>query len=183
MNDLALALESMRLKLDGKAYIEQYVHTLTHELKSPLAAISGAAELLRESPPPETAQRFLINIEQQSARIQQLVDKMLVQARLESRVDLQLSPLEISHILKQSFSAKEAQAVSRGVTLRLKSVDNAMLIGDGLLLSQALNNLIDNALDFTPAGGEISVSGERQDDTYLITVEDSGSGIPGYAQE
>ncbi|TQD58386.1 two-component system sensor histidine kinase CreC, partial [Yersinia pestis] len=72
------------------------------------------------SPPPETAQRFLINIEQQSARIQQLVDKMLVQARLESRVDLQLSPLEISHILKQSFSAKEAQAVSRGVTLRLK---------------------------------------------------------------
>lgn len=132
LNDLALALESMRLKLDGKAYIEQYVHTLTHELKSPLAAISGAAELLRESPPPETAQRFLINIEQQSARIQQLVDKMLVQARLESRVDLQLSPLEISHILKQSFSAKEAQAVSRGVTLRLKSVDNAMLIGDGL---------------------------------------------------
>ncbi|CRY72040.1 two-component system sensor histidine kinase CreC [Yersinia pseudotuberculosis] len=183
LNDLALALESMRLKLDGKAYIEQYVHTLTHELKSPLAAISGAAELLRESPPPETAQRFLINIEQQSARIQQLVDKMLVQARLESRVDLQLSPLEISHILKQSFSAKEAQAVSRGVTLRLKSVDNAMLIGDGLLLSQALTNLIDNALDFTPAGGEISVSGERQDDTYLITVEDSGSGIPDYAQE
>ncbi len=75
---------------------------------------------------------------------------MLVQARLESRVDLQLSPLEISHILKQSFSAKEAQAVSRGVTLRLKSVDNAMLIGDGLLLSQALNNLIDNALDLRP---------------------------------
>lgn len=49
LNDLALALESMRLKLDGKAYIEQYVHTLTHELKSPLAAISGAAELLRVS--------------------------------------------------------------------------------------------------------------------------------------
>lgn len=68
----------MRFKLDGKAYIEQYVHTLTHELKSPLAAITGAAELLRESPLPATAQRFLINIEQQSARIQQLVDKMLI---------------------------------------------------------------------------------------------------------
>lgn len=183
LNDLARALESMRLKLDGKAYIEQYVHTLTHELKSPLAAITGAAELLRESPPPATAQRFLLNIEQQSARIQQLVDKMLIQARLESRVDLQLSPLEISHIVKQTFSGKEAQAVSRGIHLRLIGADSAILTGDALLLSQALTNLIDNALDFTPVGGEVTLRGQRQTTDYLITVEDSGSGIPDYAQE
>ncbi|WP_432322311.1 two-component system sensor histidine kinase CreC [Yersinia enterocolitica] len=183
LNDLARALESMRFKLDGKAYIEQYVHTLTHELKSPLAAITGAAELLRESPPPATAQRFLINIEQQSARIQQLVDKMLIQARLESRVDVQLSPIEISSIIKQAMGAKEAQAVSRGINLRLIRADSATLTGDGLLLSQALTNLIDNALDFTPAGGEVTVSGTRQANEYLITVEDTGSGIPDYAQE
>ncbi|WP_145520195.1 two-component system sensor histidine kinase CreC [Yersinia mollaretii] len=183
LNDLARALESMRLKLDGKAYIEQYVHTLTHELKSPLAAITGAAELLRESPPPATAQRFLLNIEQQSARIQQLVDKMLIQARLESRVDVQLSPLEISAILKQTFSGKEAQAVSRGIRLRLIGADSVILTGDALLLSQALTNLIDNALDFTPVGGEVILRGERQTAQYLITVEDSGSGIPDYAQE
>ncbi|WP_145551827.1 two-component system sensor histidine kinase CreC [Yersinia mollaretii] len=183
LNDLARALESMRLKLDGKAYIEQYVHTLTHELKSPLAAITGAAELLRESPPPATAQRFLLNIEQQSARIQQLVDKMLIQARLESRVDVQLSPLEISSILKQTFSGKEAQAVSRGIRLRFMGADSAILTGDAFLLSQALTNLIDNALDFTPVGGEVTLRGERQTTQYLITVEDSGSGIPDYAQE
>ncbi|WP_145600934.1 two-component system sensor histidine kinase CreC [Yersinia frederiksenii] len=183
LNDLARALESMRLKLDGKAYIEQYVHTLTHELKSPLAAITGAAELLRESPPPTTAQRFLLNIEQQSARIKQLVDKMLIQARLESRVDLQLSPLEISSIVKQAISAKEAQATSRGINLQLICADSAILTGDGLLLSQALTNLIDNALDFTAADGEVTVTGQRQADQYRITVEDNGSGIPDYAQE
>ncbi|CNE65170.1 two-component system sensor histidine kinase CreC [Yersinia kristensenii] len=183
LNDLARALESMRLKLDGKAYIEQYVHTLTHELKSPLAAITGAAELLRESPPPATAQRFLLNIEQQSARIQQLVDKMLIQARLESRADLQPTPVEISHIIKQAISGKEAQAASRGITLRLIRADSAMLTGDSLLLSQALTNLIDNALDFTPIGGEVTLSGARQNDQYLITIEDTGSGIPDYAQE
>lgn len=183
LHDLARALESMRLKLDGKAYIEQYVHTMTHELKSPLAAITGAAELLRESPPPATAQRFIVNIEQQSARIRQLVDKMLVQARLESRVDLQFSPLDISHILKQTFSAKEAQAVSRGICLQLKNADSAILTGDGLLLSQALTNLIDNAMDFTPLGGAVILSGERHEGEYLITVEDNGSGIPDYAQE
>lgn len=114
LNDLALALESMRLKLDGKAYIEQYVHTLTHELKSPLAAISGAAELLRESPPPETAQRFLINIEQQSARIQQLVDKMLVQARLESRVDLQLSPWKSAIYSSRALAPKKLRRLAEG---------------------------------------------------------------------
>ncbi|MFL4558683.1 two-component system sensor histidine kinase CreC [Yersinia kristensenii] len=183
LNDLARALESMRLKLDGKAYIEQYVHTLTHELKSPLAAITGAAELLRESPPRATAQRFLLNIEQQSARIQQLVDKMLKQARLESRVDLQLSPVEISNIIKQAISAKEAQAASRGIALRLIHADSAMLTGDSLLLSQALTNLMDNALDFTPTGGEVTLSGARQNHQYLITIQDTGSGIPDYAQE
>ncbi|WP_019211614.1 two-component system sensor histidine kinase CreC [Yersinia massiliensis] len=182
LNDLAQALESMRLKLDGKAYIEQYVHTLTHELKSPLAAITGAAELLRESPPPVTAQRFLLNIEQQSARIQQLVDKMLIQARLESRVDLQLSPLEIRPILQQVYNGTEAQAVSRGIDLRFLGADSAMITGDALLLSQALSNLIDNALDFTPEGGKVTLRGERQADNYVITVEDSGSGIPEYAQ-
>ncbi|CNL23986.1 two-component system sensor histidine kinase CreC [Yersinia aldovae] len=183
LSDLAHALESMRLKLDGKAYIEQYVHTLTHELKSPLAAITGAAELLRESPPPASAQRFLTNIEQQSVRIRQLVDKMLVQARLESRVDLQLLSLDISNILKQAFNAKEAQAVSRGINLRLIRADSATLTGDGLLLSQALTNLIDNALDFTPIGGDVILSGTRQDHEYLIIVEDNGSGIPVYAQD
>lgn len=182
LNDLAQALESMRLKLDGKAYIEQYVHTLTHELKSPLAAITGAAELLRESPPPATAQRFLLNIEQQSARIQLLVDKMLIQARLESRVDLQLSPLEIRPILQQVFNGKEAQAVSRGIDLRFLGADSAIITGDALLLSQALSNLIDNALDFTPVGGEVTLRGERQANAYVMTVEDSGSGIPEYAQ-
>ncbi|WP_145557575.1 two-component system sensor histidine kinase CreC [Yersinia aldovae] len=183
LSDLAHALESMRLKLDGKAYIEQYVHTLTHELKSPLAAITGAAELLRESPPPASAQRFLTNIEQQSVRIRQLVDKMLVQARLESRVDLQLLSLDISNILKQAFNAKEAQAASRGINLRLIRADSATLTGDGLLLSQALTNLIDNALDFTPIGGDVILSGTRQDHEYLIIVEDNGSGIPVYAQD
>lgn len=108
---------------------------------------------------------------------------MLVQARLESRVDLQLLSLDISNILKQAFNAKEAQAVSRGITLRLVCADRAVLLGDGLLLSQALTNLIDNALDFTPIGGDVILSGTRQDHEYLIIVEDNGSGIPVYAQD
>ncbi|WP_199637861.1 two-component system sensor histidine kinase CreC [Serratia sp. PAMC26656] len=181
LTQLAQALESMRMKLEGKAYIEQYVHTLTHELKSPLAAIRGAAELLQELPPPATARRFLTNIEQQSARIQQLVDKLLVQARLESRPGLELAPLAMATLVRQAVVGKEAQAAQCGVALQVDALEEITLIGDGLLISQALTNLLDNALDFTPPGGAVSVCGERQESHYLITVSDNGSGIPDYA--
>ncbi|PVD39735.1 two-component system sensor histidine kinase CreC [Serratia liquefaciens] len=181
LTQLAQALESMRVKLEGKAYIEQYVHTLTHELKSPLAAIRGAAELLQEFPPPATAQRFLTNIEQQSTRIQQLVDKLLVQARLESRPGLEPAPIAMAALVRQAVAGKEAQAVRRGILLQVDALEEITLTGDGLLIGQALTNLLDNALDFTPAGGTISVRGERDEGHYRITVSDDGSGIPDYA--
>ncbi|TQI82048.1 two-component system sensor histidine kinase CreC [Serratia fonticola] len=181
LTQLAQALESMRMKLEGKAYIEQYVHTLTHELKSPLAAIRGAAELLQEFPPPATAKRFLTNIEQQSARIQQLVDKLLVQARLESRPKLELAPVALVPLLQQVVSGKEALAAQRGITIKQEALPEATLAGDAFLLGQALSNLLDNALDFTPAGGTVSIAGERLEHHYQITVSDTGSGIPDYA--
>ncbi|HGM5492145.1 TPA: two-component system sensor histidine kinase CreC [Serratia fonticola] len=181
LTQLAQALESMRMKLEGKAYIEQYVHTLTHELKSPLAAIRGAAELLQESPPPAMAKRFLTNIEQQSERIQQLVDKLLVQAQLESRPGLELSPVALVSLLRQIVAGKEAQAAQRGITIKLGELAEATLVGDAFLLGQALSNLLDNALDFTPAGGTVSLDGERSEHHYQITICDTGSGIPDYA--
>ena len=88
LRKLAQALENMRIRLEGKNYIEHYVHALTHELKSPLAAIRGAAEILSEQPPPEVARRFIDNILVQNARMQSLVEKLLAQARLENRVDI-----------------------------------------------------------------------------------------------
>lgn len=178
---LAQALESMRIKLEGKAYIEQYVHTLTHELKSPLAAIRGAAELLQELPPPATAKRFLTNIEQQSARIQQLVDKLLVQARLESRPGLELAPVALVPLVQQVVAAKEALAAQRGVTITLGALPEVTVTGDAFLLGQALSNLLDNALDFTPAGGSVSIDGVRLEQQYQLTISDTGSGIPDYA--
>lgn len=178
---LAKVLERMRMKLEGKAYIEQYVHTLTHELKSPLAAIRGAAELLQESPPLTTAKRFLANIEQQSARIQLLVDKLLVQAQLESRSGLELAPVALVPLLRQIVAGKEVQAAQRCVAISLGKLADVTLVGDAFLLGQALSNLLDNALDFTPAGGTVSIESERSEHHYQITICDTGRGIPDYA--
>lgn len=88
LRKLAQALESMRIKLEGKNEIEQYVYALTHELKSPLAAIRGAAEILREGPPADVVTRFTENILAQNTRMQALVETLLRQARLENRQDI-----------------------------------------------------------------------------------------------
>ncbi|MDP1244321.1 histidine kinase dimerization/phospho-acceptor domain-containing protein, partial [Klebsiella pneumoniae] len=79
--------ESMRVKLEGKNAIDNYVYDLTHELKSPLAALRGAAEILRDEPPPEVAARFTDPLLAQPPRRHLLVARRRQQARLESRLE------------------------------------------------------------------------------------------------
>ncbi len=85
---LGYAFEEMRTALEGKRYVEEYVQTLTHEMKSPLSAIRGAAELLEEDMPLEQRKPFLENIRSESHRIQGLVDRMLQLSALEGRNEL-----------------------------------------------------------------------------------------------
>ncbi|MFV0548159.1 MAG: two-component system sensor histidine kinase CreC [Limnobaculum xujianqingii] len=181
LSSLARALESMRIKLEGKDYIEKYVHTLTHELKSPLAAIRGAAEILQEMPPKPVALRFISNIQQQNERLQLLVDRMLQQAQVESRIRQELAPVDLADVLHSVIAAKEAQITHRKIQLTSQIDAPVSVRGDKLLLEQAFSNLLDNALDFTPEGGEIAISGEFIDKHYRIIVADSGPGMPEYA--
>lgn len=178
---LGEALHKMRIKLEGKNYIESYVHTLTHELKSPLAAIRGAAEILQEMPPPEAAKRFSFNIEQQSKRLQLLVERMLLQANVESRLRLELQPVDLRSLVLDVVASKEAQAATLQIELDSQVSSPMIVLGDYLLLSQALTNLIENAFDFTPRDGLVRVFTERSGNMYQIIVIDSGSGIPNYA--
>lgn len=180
LRKLARALESMRIKLEGKNYIEQYVYALTHELKSPLAAIRGAAEILREGPPPEVAARFTQNILTQNARMQLLVEKLLAQAKLENRLEITPTPVDIPALFLQLQDERSVALAAK--SLRLETQAQALTVaGDAGLLAQALGNLLDNAIDFTPAGGVISLIAREQDAEIQLRVEDSGSGIPDFA--
>ncbi|MCS3603334.1 two-component system sensor histidine kinase CreC [Buttiauxella sp. BIGb0471] len=185
LRKLALALETMRLKLEGKSYIEQYVHALTHELKSPLAAIRGAAEILREGPPPEVIEKFSGNILQQNLRMQQLVDNLLRQAKLESRAEITPQPIHLVALFSALCDSREVIAHSKQISLSIdeSTLKDTVVEGDFALLEQAIGNLLDNALDFTPPGGEITLSIENADDGIAILVTDTGSGIPDYARD
>lgn len=179
LRKLAQALESMRLKLEGKNAIENYIYALTHELKSPLAAIRGAAEILREAPPPEVAARFTRNILAQNARMQSLVENLLQQARLENRLEIARRPVPVAELFHRLAEEREI-ALAAKVTLRWQDTP-LMVEGDRELLAQALGNLLDNAIDFTPSAGEILVGAEERDGGVLLTVCDTGCGIPDYA--
>lgn len=178
---LGRSLETMRRQLDGKAYIESYVHSLTHELKSPLAAIRGAGELLAEAPPPEVARRFIGNINLETARMQQLIERMLQLAKLESGQGLDRQATEPARLGKRVLDARQIIAQRRQVTLVAELADASKQKWDPLLVEQALGNLLDNALDFSPAGSTVRLTGEMHADGYRFQVRDQGPGIPDYA--
>lgn len=172
----------MRVKLEGKNAIENYVYDLTHELKSPLAAIRGAAEILREGPPPEVAARFTDNILAQNTRMQLLVERLLQQARLESRLEIKQQPVSIDALYQRLTEERNIALAAKAITLRWR--ESGMLVnGDGELLAQALGNLLDNAIDFTPQGGEIALAAEKRNEEVQLSVIDNGYGIPDYALE
>lgn len=182
--ELGRALEAMREKLEGKQYIEQYVHTLTHELKSPVAAIQGAAELLDEEMPRPARATFLANIREQCTRLSQIAERMLSLAQLEHQQRLQSpEPLELTTLLKHTAQSLQPRLEAAGLTLRIADCPAVTVIGEAFLLRQAIANLLDNAIDFSPPGSTITVACTLAGQQVVLQVRDHGPGIPDYASE
>jgi two-component system sensor histidine kinase CreC len=180
---LGRALESMRDKLEGKEYVEEVMHTLAHELRSPIAAIQGAAELLREDMPDADRKRFLATILSQNLRQKQLIDKLLALVRVEKQQRLGAPErIELPQLVALAGDDAEARLAARGLRLDI-AADNASLQGDPLLLRQAIGNLVDNAADFAPAGSHIRLAAVQRGDAIVITVCDDGPGIPEFARD
>ncbi|KGM57144.1 histidine kinase [Lysobacter arseniciresistens ZS79] len=184
--ELGDALETMRARLEGKQYVEQYVHALTHEMKGPLAAIRGSAELLEAPLPDADRARFAASIRAQSERLAQMIDKLLALAAVEYRqridrpetVDLAALAGEVAAELVESGATPLAQ---RGVSLQVEADAPAPVAGDRFLLRQALANLVDNALDFAPDGSVVELAAQARGGDVVVEVRDRGPGVPDYA--
>lgn len=178
------ALSSLRSALDGKAYIERYVQTLTHEIKSPLAAIRGAAELMDEGMAEAERRHFLRNILNESARAQRLVDDLLELSSLESRMSLQcFEPCALNEIGAQVVADARPLAQAKSVHIETALDTPLSVQGDPILLARAFSNLLANAIAFSSAEATVVVRLERSGTDACFCVEDRGSGIPAYAQE
>lgn len=181
---LAEAVERMRVELEGKAYVERYVHTLTHELKSPLAAIRGAAELLQGEMPQAQRERFLGNIDSESARMQQLIERLLNLAQVEQRQGLEESvEISLRELLEALLEAQQARILAAGVELRQDVTAQVRVRGERFLLRQALANLLDNALEFTAPGGVIRIHASPSGDAWQVCIFNQGDAIPDFALE
>ncbi|CAM3641314.1 two-component system sensor histidine kinase CreC [Pseudomonas wadenswilerensis] len=179
---LAAAVERMRTQLEGKDYVERYVHTLTHELKSPLAAIRGASELLQGPMSDEQRQRFAGNIESESARMQQLIERLLNLAQVEQMQELEeQQQVPLAALVDELLLAQGARIESGELQVRQRVPVAARLLCDPFLMRQAIANLLDNALDFTPPGGLLVFELEHGDGRVALSLFNQGEAIPDYA--
>ena len=179
---LTRAVDSMRQELEGKDYVESYVHGLTHEIKSPLSGLIGATELLDESMPEGTRRRFVANIRDDAKRIQDIVDRLLELAKVEQRQTLeQAEEIDLPTLVAGVVARREARLQSRGITVKLSTAPSEGVIGERFLIEQAIGNVFDNAIDFVPDNSEIDIRGAAEGDKYALRIEDSGPGVPDYA--
>ena len=182
VNTLANALHDMRESLEGRQYAERYIQTLTHELKSPLAAIQGAAELLNEDMPQTDRARFVDNIRSQTKRCEELIHQLLELSALEAQTHLENShQFDLAARCQKSLDEMSSLAETSEVTLHAQLPTNLTFFGNEPLLGSALNHLLENAIQFSPAGGEVTLSFRKSGKNFTLSVTDQGPGMPDFA--
>ena len=182
---LAVALDEMRHSLEDRKYVEQYVQTLTHEMKSPVAAIRGAVELLNEGKMNEEQRaQFLGNIASETDRIQSSIDRLLALASIESMNELsQPESVNLTALVQEVLATHQHAIATRNLKLKTSLASNVTIRGESFLLETAIANLLQNAVDFTPEGKMISVVLKTDSTAENVSLEitNQGPSIPDYA--
>ncbi|MDM4767137.1 two-component system sensor histidine kinase CreC [Pelomonas sp. SE-A7] len=179
LGDLAQAMDAMRSRLEGREHIEQTVRALTHELKSPLAALRGAGELLQDELPTADRQRFAAQVVAQSERLDALVGRMLELSKLE----LQQRPehvqnLRFDRVIAEALALLADRIEQQRIRVSWDSQEAISLEADPELLALACSNLLSNALDFAPAGSELQLDLRREQGLAVWRLRDQGPGVP-----
>ncbi|MFZ5919166.1 MAG: ATP-binding protein [Chloroflexota bacterium] len=158
----------------------EFVSTVSHDLRSPLTSIKGFADLLPVVGSLNAQQQdFLQKIQRGVETITELISDLLDLGRIEAGVNLEMMPCELAPIVEKVMQDHLNHAHLKTQTLQWEIVAPLPpIMGSPLRLGQAVSNLINNAIKYTPKGGQISVSVTEDDGQVVVTVQDSGIGIP-----
>lgn len=158
----------------------QFVTHASHELKTPIASIQALAEAVRDASPadPDNAQRFSERLVQESERLSRLVGDLLDLSRVEDPGTIASAVADLSAIAVAELNDAREQASSKGVRLTGDISEHVSVRGDASQLALMVRNLVDNAISYTPAGGDVSLDIYTDEENAIVKVTDTGAGIP-----
>ena len=175
-----LVLRDRTLEDRTRRATDEFIALASHELRTPLTSVAGFLELLtdEDADPLTPEQRhFLGVIERNAERLQRLVGDLMVVARGDAgRLGLERADVDLGEVAADCVAAAEPLAAERGIALEARN-EPLPVIGDRARLAQVLDNLLSNALKFTPAGGRVRVRAHVEGDRALLEVADDGPGI------
>ena len=173
-------LEKLEQKLDDKS---RMIQNVSHELKNPLSVVYGYAAFLlkqaEEEVPPEDLKKSLQSIHNNAERLGHLLEELIESTRLQShKIELDRAPFPASDLCREAVEGNRFQAVRKEIELKLGATPaGALVLVDAKRAHQIINNLLSNALKFTPAGGAVELSAVADEGFVRFTIRDTGVGI------
>ena len=155
-----------------------FVANVSHELKTPVGALSLLAEALDGEDDPEVVVRLAARISQESDRLVRIIDDLLDLSRIEAGLPAEPENVPVASVVRESVESIAPVAASLGVVLHFGEPPAVSVRGDRRDLVSALSNLIDNAVKYSEPGGTVTVSAELGDGRVALSVADTGVGIP-----
>jgi signal transduction histidine kinase len=157
---------------------DEFVSSVSHELRTPLTSISGYVELMLEDEQDEQRRNYLGIVDRNAGRLLGLVSDLLFSARLQGgRLELERSEVDLHRLVLQAVESARPRAEAAGVELNVTADNVPPVSGEAVRLAQLLDNLVSNAIKFTPAGGRVGVVLSSHDGLVRFQVSDTGIGI------
>ncbi|MGO4501304.1 MULTISPECIES: sensor histidine kinase [unclassified Dyella] len=179
LTQLASDFDAMAERIEALvAHDRSVLQDLSHELRSPLARLHLILDLAQRSTPEEAA-RYFLQAEQEIGRLDHMTGEMLALSRLEGGIPgVNREPVDLAALLRESVRRAELEAAARHITLALFDGAPVVVSGNELLLERALDNLIANAIKFSPEGGRVELMAQTVGARVDVSVRDNGPGVP-----
>jgi heavy metal sensor kinase len=181
IQDLVIMFNEM---LDGIQYSveaqKRFTAAVSHEVRSPLTSLRGNIEVaLRKKRTPEEYEDLLKTNLSDIIRLSRITDNLLFFTKADNNIiEVRKQWFEVAHLFQNIVERLKYRASSAGITIFESYQDGLEMCGDLDLLEQAFSNIIENAINYTPSGGIITVSSKKEDQRIMISISDTGIGIP-----
>ncbi len=175
--------QALRVRIDAT---EAFAADVTHELKNPLASLRSAVEALDTVRDPALQSQLLAVVRDDVHRLDRLITDIAEASRLDAELSrVRFEPIDLGEMVSGMIAAREARGMERGVTLAFARPEpgTATVMGEEFRLMRVVENLVDNAISFSPDDGVVQISATRDSDNVQLRVDDEGPGVPPDARE